>query len=251
MWDMSGETLSWTVRSYECAPDGKVTVANICNYLQEAAALNAEHLGFSKSNFEGQGQNLTWVMTRMRLRLMRRPRWNDEVKVFTFPRPARRIVAWRDFVLSDAHDVEIGRASTEWMMIDMTTRRPVAIPAFVTERADLDREPVFAEPLGFKVAGETFDGVENPYAITAAPSDIDLNGHVNNVRYVTWLFDASGLTADALTLELAFKSEVLCGTTVRVETVRRDGILYQRICSDADHVLAQVRISKGGPAEFC
>ena len=239
---MSGETFCWTVRSYECAPDGKVTVANVCNYLQEAASLNAERLGFSKSNFEDLGRNLTWVMTRMRLRLTRRPRWNEEVKVFTFPRPARRIVAWRDFILSDAGGAEIGRASTEWMMIDMTTRRPVAIPAFVSERADADLEPVFAEPLGFKLPSEAFAAETfQDYAITAAPSDIDLNGHVNNVRYVTWLFDASRLSEDALTLELAFKSEVLAGTTVRVETARRDGILYQRIRSDVDHVLAQIR----------
>lgn len=244
---MSGETFCWTVRSYECAPDGKVTVANVCNYLQEAASLNAEHLGFSKSNFEGENLNLTWVMTRMRLRLTRRPKWNEEVKVFTFPRPARRIVAWRDFILSDANGAEIGRASTEWMMIDMATRRPVAIPAFVTERADADREPVFAEPLGFKLPPDAFASqTSQPYTITAAPSDIDLNGHVNNVRYITWLFDASGLTADALTLELAFKSEVLAGTTVGVETVCQDGVLYQRIRSDADHVLAEIRTKGDG-----
>lgn len=238
---MNGETFCWTVRSYECAPDGKVTVANICNYLQEAASLNAEHLGFSKSNFEGLGQNLTWVMTRMRLELKRRPKWNDEVKVFTFPRPARRIVAWRDFILSDASGEEFARASTEWMMIDFATRRPVAIPAFVTERADAEAEPVFSEPLGFKVSNEMFDDVERPYTITAAPSDIDLNGHVNNVRYITWLFDASGLTDDALTFELAFRGEVLSGTTVSVETVRKDGEIYQRIRSDVDHVLALIR----------
>lgn len=239
---MSGETFCWTVRSYECAPDGKVTVANICNYLQEAASLNAEHLGFSKSNFEGLGQNLTWVMTRMRVELKRRPKWNEVVKVFTFPRPARRIVAWRDFVLSDAEGNEFGRASTEWMMIDFSTRRPVAIPAFVTERADTETEPVFSDPLGFKLPSDVFPPQDSqPYTITAAPSDIDLNGHVNNVRYVTWLFDASGITDDALTLELAFKSEVLAGTAVNVETVRRDGVIYQRIRSDADHVLALIR----------
>lgn len=243
------------VRSYECAPDGKVTVAHVCNYLQEAASLNAEHLGFSKSNFEERGQDLTWVMTRMRLRLTRRPKWNEEVRVFTFPRPARRIVAWRDFILSDASGAEIGRASTEWMMIDLATRRPVAIPVFVTECADQEREPVFSEPLGFKLPPNAFAAEpaelfrpSPSYTITAAPSDIDLNGHVNNVRYITWLFDASGLADDALLLELAFKSEVLAGTTVRVDTLRRDGILYQRIRSDTDHVLAQIQTNARHPS---
>lgn len=235
-----GETFTWTVRSYECAPDGKVTVANICNYLQEAASINAEHLGFSKTNFDEENLNVTWVMTRMRVKLERRPKWNEEVKVFTFPRPARRIVAWRDFVLSDAQGNEIGRASTEWMMINMTTRRPVAIPEFVTTRANHLREPVFSEPLGFKLDANAFEGASAPYVITAAPSDIDLNGHVNNVRYITWLFDAANSQPDAVDFEIAFKGEVMVGTTVSVDTVEQSGERIQRIRSNVDHVLARI-----------
>lgn len=225
-----GECFDWAVRSYECAPDGKVTVANLCNYLQESAALNAEHLGFSKSNFEALGLNVTWVMTRLRVKITRRPKWNETISVFTFPRPARRIVAWRDFVISDAAGCEIGRASSEWMMIDMTSRRPVAIPAFVTERANTVREPVLAEPLGFKLPADTFAACET-YMITAAPSDIDLNGHVNNVRYITWLSDACPCDDEATDLELTFKNEVLVGRTVIVESLSGNDGIRQRIRS--------------------
>lgn len=236
-----GETFEWTVRSYECAPDGKVTIANVCNYLQEAASINAEHLGFSKTNFDEDQMNVTWVMTRMRVVLTRRPKWNESVKVFTFPRPARRIVAWRDFILSDAEGIEIGRASTEWMMIDMTSRRPVAIPAFVTERANTVRSSVFEEPLGFKIDFSTLTSTVAPYTIRAAASDIDLNGHVNNVRYITWLFDARDVQPESIDFELAFKGEVLKGVEVTVETAEKDGELYLRIHSTTDHVLARVR----------
>lgn len=234
-----GENFVWTVRSYECAPDGKVTFANICNYLQEAASINAEHLGFSKSNFDDEKLNVTWVMTRMRVRLTRRANWNETVRIFTFPRPARRIVAWRDFIIYDGEDKEIGRASTEWMMIDMSTRRPVAIPAFVSERANLTREPVFTEALGFKLAGDVFPE-EHGYEITAAPSDIDLNGHVNNVRYITWIFDAIGSQFDALDFEIVFKGEALLGTKVRVDTIKEGDTIFARIKSTSDNVFAKI-----------
>ena len=79
------EEFEFAVRSYECAPDGKVTVANLCNYLQEAASINAEHLGFNKSNFDAEGLNITWVMTRMRIKCSRRPVWGEKVKILTFP----------------------------------------------------------------------------------------------------------------------------------------------------------------------
>lgn len=248
---MVGETFTWTVRSYECAPDGKITIANICNYLQEAASINAEHLGFSKTNFDEENLNVTWVMTRMRVKVTRRPNWNEMVKVFTFPRPARRIVAWRDFIIYGEDGEEVGRASTEWMMIDFTTRRPVAIPAFVTERANHELSPVFSEPLGFKLSPDIFQKSDSPslntyrlslnaYSITAAPSDIDLNGHVNNVRYITWLFDAIKKMPEAVDMELAFKGEVLVGTTVNIDIAEDESDLLLRISSTSDHVLAKI-----------
>lgn len=237
---MVGETFTWTIRSYECAPDGKITIANLCNYLQEAASVNAEHLGFSKTNFDEENLNVTWVMTRMRVKVTRRPNWNEAVKVFTFPRPARRIVAWRDFIIYGEDGEEVGRASTEWMMIDFTTRRPVAIPAFVTERANHELLPVFTEPLGFKLPPDIFiSQTSQTYSITAAPSDIDLNGHVNNVRYITWLFDAMKEVPEKVDMEIAFKSEVLVGTSVKVYLAEDEEAKYLRISSACDHVLAK------------
>ena len=57
----------------------------MCNYLQEAASLNAEELGFSKSNFDAQGENISWVLTRLAVKMIRYPKWEEEVKVITFP----------------------------------------------------------------------------------------------------------------------------------------------------------------------
>lgn len=238
------ETFIWPVRSYECAPDGCVTVANICNYLQEAASVNAEHLGFSKSNFDADNMNQTWVLTRMKIAIARRPKWGENVHVLTFPRAGRRIVAYRDFVMTDDAGTELVRATTEWMMIDMTSRRPVPIPEFVFERANTERAPVFGEAAfttRLRWAAEA--AVESAYSVTAAPSDIDLNGHVNNVRYVTWLFDARGGDQACSSIELVFRSETMAGDEVFCETTTTpEGLLMQRLRSSSgeEHVLALV-----------
>ena len=54
----TGREYRFQVRSYECGPDGAATLPTICNYLQEAASLNAESLSFSKSNFAAAGENI-------------------------------------------------------------------------------------------------------------------------------------------------------------------------------------------------
>ena len=99
MGDVFG-VYSWPVRTYECGPDGTAKMSAICNYLQEAASLNAETLAFSKSDFEAAGENISWVLTRLKVRMSRFPKWGETVSVLTFPRGGRRIVAYRDFVLS-------------------------------------------------------------------------------------------------------------------------------------------------------
>ena len=144
MSDTFGE-YSWAVRTYECGPDGAATMASVCNWLQEAASLNAEALAFSKSNFESAGDNISWVLTRLKVKMSRFPKWGETVSILTFPRGGRRIVAWRDFVLSDADGAELGRATSEWMLINLASRKVVAIPEAVFAAANTVREPVFGD----------------------------------------------------------------------------------------------------------
>ena len=69
----TGREYRFQVRSYECGPDGAATLPTICNYLQEAASLNAKRLAFSKSDFAAAGENLSWVLTRLRVKMARYP----------------------------------------------------------------------------------------------------------------------------------------------------------------------------------
>ena len=101
---------AFKVRSYECGAGGTATLPTICNYLQEAASLNAEELGFSKSNFDAAGAGVSWVLTRLVVKMTRYPRWEEEVTVVTFPRGGRKIVAWRDFEILGADGARIGAA---------------------------------------------------------------------------------------------------------------------------------------------
>ena len=133
---------SFKVRSYECGPDGRATLRTICNFLQEAASLHAASLGFGKGDFAAAGENISWVLTRMVVKMNRYPKWEDELTVVTFPRGGRKIVAWRDFEIRDAEGQTLGVASSEWMIIDLATRKIHAIPEKVFAANDPANVPV-------------------------------------------------------------------------------------------------------------
>ena len=234
---------SWAVRTYECGPDGRATMASVCNWLQEAASLNAETLAFSKSDFEAAGENISWVLTRLKVRIARFPKWEEKVSILTFPRGERRIVAYRDFVLTGADGVELGRATSEWMLIDLASRKIVAIPDGVFAAANTVREPVFGEEPFAKLRWDC--KAESPDALSfrARRGDIDLNGHVNNVHYVEWLMEGRPEAAGQChEIDIVFKSEKLEGEEVRVESVETEPSEYfHRVYAPdgRDHVIAR------------
>lgn len=231
------------VRSYECGADGLATMPCICNYLQEAASLNAEELGFSKSNFDAVGGNVSWVLTRLALKMNRYPKWEDDVVVETFPRGGRRIVAWRDFIIKSADGETLGLATSEWMIIDLATRKVAPIPFEALALAgDCPASVLGLEPFTarLKFPGGC-DG--EPLRFRAQHSHIDLNGHVNNVHYIEWMLEPTG-GRRVSELEVVFRSETFADDEVLVATVRdADGSTFHRVFAPdgRDHVVARTR----------
>ena len=230
------------VRSYECGADGRATLPTVCNFLQEAACLHAASLGFGKGNFAAAGEDISWVLTRMVVKMVRYPRWEDEVEVETFPRGGRKIVAWRDFEVKDAKGGTLGVASSEWMIIDLKTRKIHAVPERVFAANDPANAPVLGlEPFA-KFRFPANGGVLRPETFTAMKSQIDLNGHVNNVHYINWMLEPCESRCPA-EMEIVFRSETFAGDGVRVETAAADGFTYHRVFAPdgKDHVIARTK----------
>ena len=246
---------SFKVRSYECGADGRATLPTVCNFLQEAASLHAASLGFGKGDFAAAGENISWVLTRMVVKMDRYPKWEDEVTVETFPRGGRKIVAWRDFEVKDAKGGTLGVSSSEWMIIDLATRKIHAIPEKVFAANDPANVPVLGlEPFAkfrFPETGKLFDcsdcsdcSIEKSKAMTftAMKSQIDLNGHVNNVHYINWMLEPCESRCPA-EMEVVFRSETFAGDEVRVETAASDGYTYHRVSAPdgKDHIVARTK----------
>ena len=233
---------SFKVRSYECGADGRATLPAVCNFLQEAASLHAASLGFGKGDFAAAGENISWVLTRLVVKMNRYPAWEDLVTVETFPRGGRKIVAWRDFEVKDAKGETLGVASSEWMIIDLSTRKIHAVPEQVFAANDPENVPVLGlEPFSkfrFPADGD----IRHAETFTAMKSQIDLNGHVNNVHYVSWMLEPCESACPRET-EVVFRSETFAGDEVRVETAAADGFVCHRVFAPdgKDHIVARTK----------
>lgn len=229
---------SFRVRSYETDPTGRASIATICNYLQEAAGNHAFSLGVSVEHFHDRPH--TWMLARLRVLIDRYPRWRDDVTIETWPCGVERLFAMRDYLILDGVGGPLGRATSAWMLIDLERRRPVRMPETVTSLELPDRR---------RALGSSAAALSEPTAETKSETvrveynDLDVNGHVNNVRYVEWALEAIPAShreaSDLTDIEVHFRTEAVYGDAVMVHAgaVQADG--YKNSRTEFAHIIVQ------------
>jgi len=180
---------SFYVKGPECGVDDTIHLSVLLADIQEAAEVGASECGFDTA--EINSKNACWIVLRNKLHLERKPRWRETIKVKTWHTGVDKLYYGREYELYDADNIRIGYASSAWIIADMDTHRPV-IPG---------RTPGFvaAPPQNeYMVFGETCPRLKAPQYPDTEPnivkygdySELDHNHHVNNSRYMAWIFDA-------------------------------------------------------------
>ena len=150
--------------------------------MQEIAGEHSALLGADRSALEDR--KLFWAVIRHRVQITRLPKSGESIRVCTWPMPTTRTAYPRATVAYDADGNELFRGISLWILMDMTTRAMV-LPG----------------KSGVEVAGSlqgnelTLPGSLLPQKLpnredrTVRFTDLDLNGHMNNCRYLEWVDD--------------------------------------------------------------
>lgn len=192
---------NFSIRSYEIGADRTASIETLMNHLQETALNHVRTAGLLGDGFgstpEMCKKNLIWVVTRMQVLVDRYPTWGDVVQVDTWVDASGKNGMRRDWLVRDCKTGEtLTRASSVWVMMNKQTRRLSKIPEAV--RGEIEPYFVNASPVvdedGRKLP--KLDDNTADYArkgLTPRWSDLDVNQHVNNVKYIGWLLESAPL----------------------------------------------------------
>lgn len=204
--------------------------AAFLNMAQEAANHHAEYLGVGYDTLIAAQQ--AWVMSRMKVEFARLPMWREKVNLKSWHKGAAGFMFLRDFVMSDGEGNPIIKATSSWLVVDMTTRRLARRGTFSEFAGDSEKcitENAIEEPAQKVVVPEGATLLRTT-SHTASYSDVDMNRHVNNVMYTVWAMDAVGLeVTDEKTLrslEINFNNEVRPGDVVELSVYLSEGDTY-------------------------
>ena len=170
--------------------------ASLLSMMQESAYFNAESMGIGASRLDGL--DLTWMLTRISVRLDSWPVWGEPVWIRTWSRGIRRLLFDRDFLFhAGSPDAKpFGRATSEWLIAHRATHRPQrpdqVLATLGMTVAEPQLPPAIGEPCP-KLVNSWPAGTRPAPMITkfADFSEIDRNHHVNNTRYIAWSLDAA------------------------------------------------------------
>src|SRR5512138_2489744 len=112
----------FAVHTYDVDAFGTLAMPALSGYLSEVAGLHATELGVGLDALMARG--LTWVLVRQRIENPAPIRLGDTIEIETWPSGIDRLAALREFVVRRGAE-EVARATTQWFVLDLATRKPV------------------------------------------------------------------------------------------------------------------------------
>ena len=212
-------------------------LSNLFLMFQEVSSRDSEKLGIGKADTIDKG--LRWVITRFEVEIINMPKYGDNVSVITYPGDNNPLFFYRHFVIEDKKHNVLVRASSVWAVINANTHQVVKDPFHgkILIKEHLDDEL----PVPSKIEG---DAQEFIYKTTIRYSDIDLNSHLNNTRYIELIqnaFDLSFYQENIIErININYLAELRAGDTVEIYSNKANPCIIVGRKDDKNHFVSKI-----------
>lgn len=224
----------------ECTPEGEMPITLLLTRIIEVATEHADmwNIGYSTLNADNQ----TWVLSRVSIEMTQYPRVNRKYIFHTWVESANRHFSFRNFEICDQDGSTLGYARTIWAVIDSIAREIVDISKFTFLRDVVsERQCPIATPSRLLPVTD-----EHAQTHCFKYCDLDINHHVNSVRYVELLMNQLPLeryeSCFVKRFEIAYIRECLYNVpvTLNVDSSTDDVRLEIADSAGASHCRARI-----------
>lgn len=206
-----------------CSAYGEMTLASLALLCQELATEDVERRGYDRTKTLDLG--FLWVIGKQRFEIARMPRYEEKIKVVTYPGKHLAAFFLRHYRVYGQSGELLVKGVSVWGIIDKKKRTLVD-----PEQAGMPL-PVESQEgeLDFPKGYPPFEG-DHSGLLEATYSRCDVNGHLNNTKYFDFALDhipLPFLSAHRPSLvDIAYKKEIPLGNKVDVHYGEKDGTYY-------------------------
>lgn len=154
--------------------------------LEETAADHCHAINHSL--YDLVSQNIGWVLIAGYIRMERYPKYKEKIVIRTWLSNYSTVRGIRENIIYDQQGNIIGRAKGLWVFFDIAKRRPVQIFEDIKTKWSFNPQESIIHDVSKKITPlQTAQYIDqfNVYHF-----DVDMNEHVNNIRYLHWVMDS-------------------------------------------------------------
>lgn len=231
------------VPSFQVDSNKKLKAVSFMDLAQEIAYHAATSLHFGYDDMIAHGA--AWVLSRMHIRFINRPSWNDSISLQTWHRGASGPFFVRDFRLMDAKGQGCILATSSWVGLDVKERKLVKVEDFNLVQGDTTCPDSSMDTTAGKVVMPKDVEVRKGSVRKVNYSDIDLVGHTNNTRYILWALDEIGfdqLSSQEITeIKVNFNHETISGDEIQLLVAQKDNSWFiEGLTSDVQAFICKI-----------
>ena len=177
--------------------NGHIKLPDLILLSLQVSGMQSIELGVSDKTVLDQ-YNLVWIITDYEIDVVRLPRFAEEITIETEAMSYNRLFCYRRFTIYDDGGQELIHMMTTFVLMNRDSRKVHSVEPEIV--APYQSE--FSKKL---IRGPKYDNLENPTSkdYRVRFYDLDMNGHVNNSKYLDWIFEVMG--ADFLTKHIPRK----------------------------------------------
>ena len=172
---------------FHCDFSQRLFMGHLGNHMLNAADFHSTDRGFGMRYL--LTINRSWVLSRLAIEMEEMPKMYTKFNVETWVESAMRYFTSRNFRVVDNEGKVYGYGRSIWAMIDTETRQPTDIFAIDNRAIDnwIEKDKECPIDKGGRV--KMGDGAELVRTIDTYYNDVDINGHINSVKYIEHVLD--------------------------------------------------------------
>ena len=164
---------------------GRMKPSMILYFAQEVAGSHCDQLGCNWEAMAAKG--LFWAVIRHRIQINRLPCFGETITIETWPMPTTKTCYPRSMEARDQDGNLLFQVHSLWVIMDVASRAMVLPGKSGVEVNGILRGTELPTPPSIAPKA-----MEHTITRRVGFSELDRNGHMNNVRYLDWVNDLLG-----------------------------------------------------------
>ena len=203
-----------TIECQEADYQGNYRISSLLSKLSDLATKNAVEVGIWRPEL---GERYGFVLAKETLILKRPIKIDEKIRLKTRAAACKRIQFTRNYWVEDENGDEIASVYSLWTLIDLEKRR-ITKP----DKAGIIMPEIKSYDYTIEEYHEIIKELPLDYVMERQVlySDVDVNQHMNNSRYIEWAFDAVGLRIFEQhyfkEVSILYKQEMAPGTIAKI-----------------------------------